>query len=121
MPSDTLAATPETLVRHQSDQRRARARTQPRDDARVPHQRAVQLVVDEPVLGPAGDQGTGKQQHTGKGGKEDRRTQQRQAVQHIVRFLLADQGCTGDPGGQQLGQQDQRSAQRQVADNAGCL
>ena len=45
-------------------------RAEPRDDARVPGDRAVEPVPDEPVLDPAGDQRAREQQHAGERGEE---------------------------------------------------
>ena len=65
-------------------QRAAHAPPQLRDEARVPGDRAVEPVPDEPVLGPAGDQRAGKQQHAGEGGEERRRAEQRERLQHVL-------------------------------------
>ena len=85
---------------------------QSRHDVRVPGDGAVQAVEDEPVLGPARNQRTAEEQHAGEGRKQRAGAEQREAVQHVVGFLVAHQRRAPQGAGQQLHRQHQRPAQR---------
>ena len=89
-PSETFAARPEMLPRRKCAQRGA-APAQHAGDAGCTDGR-IQAVQHEPVFHPAGKDAGGKQQHAGKGGKQQRWGQQVQRIQRL-------HGCNGIDGG----------------------
>ena len=120
-PSEMFDAKPEMLRAPVGGPALRARRAERRDDARVPGDRAVEAVPDEPVLDPAGDQRTGEQQHAGERGVQRGRAEQGQRFEHVLGAVVADQRRAERRLPGELQQQHQRRHRGEVAEDAGGL
>ena len=84
-------------------------------DARVVLHRRADVVQHKPVFKPAGNHAGGKQHDAGEGRPQQRRAEQRERLQHMVRTLRADHRTAQHQRDQGIDQQHRRNHHENVA------